>query len=125
MNKIFLEYDKKFWKGQIRIINRVNGKIAWLYDKSTSDRFVLMCFTTADYARSLTKLSEDDIIKEADQILQKVYGEHCGKLLSGRATKWELEEFSLGSYSHFAVGSSEEDCLNLGKPVGGKVYFAG
>ena len=88
MNKIFLEYDRKFWKGQIRIINGVNGKIAWLYDRSTAERFVLMCFVTADYAKSLTDCSEEFAVAEADGVLRKIYGERCGRLFGGRATKW-------------------------------------
>lgn len=74
MNKIFLHYDSKFWKGQIRIINSVNGKVAWLYDRSHASNYVLMCFVTADYARTLSDRSEESIVSETDEVLRKIYG---------------------------------------------------
>lgn len=58
MNKVFLHYDKKFWKGQIKIISQINGEMPWMVDRSTQNSFVLMCFITADYAKSLTERSD-------------------------------------------------------------------
>jgi len=39
-------------------------------------------------------------------------------------TRWMDEEFSLGSYSHYTVGSSVDDFLNLFEPEG-RLFFAG
>jgi lysine-specific histone demethylase 1 len=40
-------------------------------------------------------------------------------------TRWGQDPYSLGSYSHKAVGSSPEDIKALAEPVGDRVYFAG
>lgn len=59
MNKIFVQYDVRFWKGQIRIVNSINGKIPWLLDRSSDKANILMCFVTADYARSLAYKTDE------------------------------------------------------------------
>jgi hypothetical protein len=58
MNKIFLQYDKKFWKGQIKIISELNGEMSRMIDRSTKNSHILMVFITADYAKTLTGKSE-------------------------------------------------------------------
>ena len=40
-------------------------------------------------------------------------------------TSWATDPYSRGAYSHLPVGASPDDLDDLGKPVGGRLLFAG
>lgn len=40
-------------------------------------------------------------------------------------TNWCRDPFSYGSYSYIAKGSGGQDIRHLGKPIGGRIFFAG
>jgi len=58
------------------------------------------------------------------QALRRVYGE-VPEPLAVHSTRWASEEYSRGSYSYVAVGSSGRDYDSLALPVARRVLPAG
>jgi len=130
MNKIVVEFPKVFWNPQITGIGYTSN------DPQESFQFflnlyplikcpILMCFITADFARTVEKWSDEQIKEKILSILTKIYGSEVIQQPSTiRITRWGSDPFSRGSYSFRTVGSTVSDIENLAKPVG-RLHFAG
>ena len=58
-------------------------------------------------------------------LLRHVFKNKQVNLRSFDVTYWGKDEFSLGSYSAFHVGSSPKDCMNLRSAVENQLWFVG
>lgn len=61
----------------------------------------------------------------AMSVLRDVFGSNVPEPVSVSRTDWSRDPWSLGSYTAMVVGSSTDDIVALGEPIGERLYFAG
>lgn len=88
---------------------------------------VLVALCSGLSAHSVETRTQDSVVGEACQILQKIF-----KLSSppvpvvSHVTNWKKQPFSKGSYSYIAVGSTGDDYDTLAQPIHqNRLFFAG
>ena len=70
-------------------------------------------------------LPDEELLGEFVALLGRLFKKEGIKVTDYAITRWGLDEFSLGSYTSFHVGSSPEDSYRLRKPVGDTLWIVG
>ena len=128
LNKTCLLFDEVFWDKDIEFIGRVGAeKGHWaetlnLYPHT--GRPILMMFNAGTYGVQLEQYSDRQIVENAVAVLTNMYG-NVPSPRDARITRWNSDQWTLGSYSYVPAGSSFEDYAVLGEPVDDRVFFAG
>ena len=128
LNKTCLLFDEVFWDRDIEFIGRVGAeKGQWaetlnLYPHTGQP--ILMMFNAGTYGARLERHTDRRIVENAVAVLASLYG-HVPTPRDARITRWNTDQWALGSYSYVPAGSSFEEYAALGEPVDDKVFFAG
>lgn len=128
LNKVYYVFDLVFWDDRDWIVQIPAEKGQWVYFANLNgvlEKPVLLAFNTATFGRQLETMNQDDIVKEGLSELEKIYRDKMPDPVFTITTKWGSDEFSFGSYSYTAVGSSNDDFYELSKQLDNKVFFAG
>ena len=127
LNKLYLLFDDMFWDDVTLIVHvSPDGGPMWeFYNLNDFGKPILLGFTTGDHARQLEQLSDDEIVNDAMNILEKMYGDETLQPIDYVRTKWASDPFAKGAYSYSHVGVTEADYTALAAPVMGRVFFAG
>jgi len=127
MNKLYLLFDEMFWD-DTTLLNYVSpdGSPMWeFFNLNGLGKPILLGFTAGDHSRQLEQLSDDEIIADAMNVIQKMYGDDTLEPVDYVRTKWSSDPFSKGAYSYTGVGGTESDYAALAAPVMNRVFFAG
>ncbi|MFY9713838.1 MAG: FAD-dependent oxidoreductase [Microbacterium sp.] len=128
-NKLFLQFRERFWSEDgyvLRALGEAGEHWHSWYDVSAiSGRPTLLTFAAGPFGRHQQGRSDDAVIDDALRSLNALYGERVGRPVAHWITRWGDDPYSLGSYSHLAVGSSHHDHDALAGPVDGVLHFAG
>lgn len=128
-NKVFLQFPERFWAEDayaIRLLGEPGEHWHSWYDVSAvSGRPILLTFAAGPFGRHVQDLTDEAIVADVVAALRGVYGERVGAPIAHWITRWGEDPFSVGSYSHIAVGSSHHDHDALAGPVDGVLHFAG
>ena len=106
---ILLEFEEEFWGEEnnhviFNLSPKYEQKIYFFCNlKNATKRNILRCYVGSDFARELEKLSDEMIINIVLENLIKLFGK-ISKLNHFYITRWGLDPFSLGSYSHLPTG---------------------
>lgn len=128
LNKTCLLFDGVFWDRDIEFIGRVGAeKGHWaetlnLYPHTGQP--ILMMFNAGAYGARLERYADRRIVENAVAVLKDMYGDVPAPR-DARITRWNSDQWTLGSYSYVPAGSSFEQYAVLGEPVADKVFFAG
>lgn len=129
LNKCFLRFEKAFWPTDVdwlEVIPTQHGHWAeWISFMRATKWPVLLGFNAADRGREIEGMSDADIVQDAMQTLQRIYGNNIPQPIDFQITRWAQDPFSLGSYSFNQVGYKPNQRDILAAPVKGKVFFAG
>ncbi|KAJ1535026.1 hypothetical protein HK096_003095, partial [Nowakowskiella sp. JEL0078] len=144
-NKVILVFPEVFWPdvdtfGIIaehpekkpkmydpKIYSKYRGRfyIFWNLFKTTGLP-VLVGFCAGKAACDMEKETDDMIVCSAIECLQKIFpNKNIGRPLESVITRWGRDEFSKGTYSFVATGSTGEDYEQLRRPISKKIFFAG
>lgn len=128
LNMVFLRFPERFWPEEARYLgylSRTKGEfpemVCWNHVSGVP---ALKAYTGGAYARSLEELSAEQVAGRMMNVLRTMFGrvpEPVGVLRS----RWGLDHFTRGSYSHIPVGASPDDYDALAEPVGSRIFFAG
>ena len=152
LEKVFLRFKRPFWKidtdtffnysgNPFRIfmnINRMNGN----NNSKKTDGYVLMCFVSGSYAKSLmSSMSRREITLLALSSLREIFGpkqvpldeEKALSLLlenneapSSLVTRWCCDPYTLGCYSHMPINALPKDYHAFEKAYfNNTLHFAG
>jgi len=127
LNKLYLLFDDMFWD-DVTLIDYVSpsGDSMWeFYNLNDFGKPIILGFTAGDHARQLEQVSDDEIINEAMEILQQMYGDETLQPIDYVRTSWASDPFAKGAYSYIGVGTTESDYAALAAPVMDRVFFAG
>lgn len=86
---------------------------------------ILIGYNGGDKGHRLEKLSDDELIKNTMTQLKKIYGDDIPSPDAYINTRWSEDPFSLGSYTHLAVGGSQRTYAALAEPIDNQIFFAG
>ncbi len=132
VNKIFLQFEKPFWKvgsGSIKLAwpisdaNPTNMAAQWYrkifsFDEVMNNPSVLVAWISGDEAEYMESLKDDDVVETCAQIIRQFLGNPS----IPRPTKmvrsnWCANPLTKGSYSYTGMGSDENDIIRLAQPV--------
>ena len=80
---------------------------------------------TDDFARLMRTKTDSEVIGDLLAIFGDLFPSANLNVIDSTITHWADDEFSLGSYSFFKVGSSRSDCRLLKKPIDDKIWLVG
>ena len=128
-NKIFLQFPERFWNEDSYVI-RALGEAgehwhSWYDVSAVSGIPTLLTFAAGPFGRHMQELPDDEVVADVVRALRALYGDAVGEPVARWITHWGQDEFSVGSYSHLALGSSHHDHDDLAGPVDGVLHFAG
>ena len=87
---------------------------------------VIVGFTRGRHAKSIETMSNEDVIQAALSDLRSMFGSRVPQNIAGSViTRWHSDEFSRGSYSYIASGSSFSDYRTLARSIDNQIFFAG
>ena len=128
LSKTFLRFDRPFWPERFDWQEYVGPRHGawgeWLSLRKTGAP-VLLGFNGGAIAREVEAADPDDVRAEAMAALRAMFGSSVPDPVAIRTTSWADDRFSHGSYSYNALGSSRRDRVALGRPVDGRLFFAG
>lgn len=127
--KVFLQFPQRFWPSDVYAM-RQHGAVgdAWYswYDGSgSSGEPMLLTFAGGPRGREVEAMTDEQVVASALASLRQIYGDGIPNPLNHWVTRWGADPYSLGSYSHVAVGASHEDHDAMATSVGGVVHLAG
>lgn len=128
-NKVFVQFSERFWDEESYVL-RALGEAgehwhSWYDVSAVSGIPTLLTFAAGPFGRRMQELSDEDIVADAVSALRLLYPDAVGDPIAHWITRWGHDEFSKGSYSHLAVGSTHHDHDALAGPVDGLLHFAG
>ncbi len=122
-NKVFVQFPERFWNEGTYVI-RALGEAgehwhSWYDVSAVSGIPTLLTFAAGPFGRRMQELPDAEIVADAVSALRVLYPDAVGEPLAHWVTRWGEDEFSNGSYSHLAVGSTHHDHDALAGPVDG------
>ncbi|WP_288969848.1 NAD(P)/FAD-dependent oxidoreductase [uncultured Microbacterium sp.] len=128
-NKVFVQFPERFWNEGTYVI-RALGEAgehwhSWYDVSAVSGIPTLLTFAAGPFGRRMQELPDAEIVADAVNALRVLYPDAVGEPLAHWVTRWGEDEFSNGSYSHLALGSTHHDHDALAGPVDGVLHFAG
>jgi monoamine oxidase len=128
LSKTWLLFDKVCWDEEVRVHAFLgtddNKWSTWYAFHDVTGRPILAGFNGGVIGAGIEQMEDEKILEEAGAVLRRFLGGRAvpRKVLQSR---WTLDPFSHGSYSHVPVGASNDDRDTLADPVKGRLFFAG
>lgn len=122
LNKVVLCFDRVFWDPNTNLFGHVGSTTAnrgelflfWNLYKSP----VLIALVAGEAANKLEDVSDEIIVGSAIAVLKGIFGSSAvPQPKETVVTRWKSDEWSRGSYSYVAAGSSGNDYDLMASPV--------
>ncbi|KAB1203590.1 hypothetical protein CJ030_MR8G015413 [Morella rubra] len=136
LNKVAMLFPYNFWGGDIDTFGHLTqdpgmrGEFFLFYSySSVSGGPLLVALVAGDAAIKFEMMSPVESVRRVLDILRGIFhpkGIAVPDPVQAVCTRWGKDQFSYGSYSYVAIGSSGDDYDILAESVGdGRVFFAG
>ncbi|XP_059648052.1 lysine-specific histone demethylase 1 homolog 1 [Cornus florida] len=136
LNKVAMLFPYDFWGGEIDTFGHLaedssmRGEFFLFYSySSVSGGPLLVALVAGEAAINFEMMSPVASVERVLDILRAIFdpkGISVPNPLQAVCTRWGQDQFTYGSYSYVAVGSSGDDYDILAESVGdGRVFFAG
>lgn len=129
LDKVCLRFPNVFWRKELdgfQYQSTEPGQWSqWHNPHQHIKAPVLVAYNSGSFARGLEKKTDSAIVAGAMETLRKIYGPSIPDPESFQVTRWDADPFAFGSYSLLAPGGTSAHIEELGKPVGGRLFFAG
>lgn len=132
--KMALRFPFIFWDENVEFIGKLgtqfdnygNGEhIFFMNYASYTGEPILSLMVPQDYAVGLEAMSNREATERIMQDLRKMYGNNIPSPTSVVRTNFISSPFTRGSYTYWAVGSSQLDTTQFQTPLSGRLFFAG
>ncbi|EGO52472.1 hypothetical protein NEUTE1DRAFT_90788 [Neurospora tetrasperma FGSC 2508] len=142
LNKVILVYKEAFWDEDRDIFGVLRNPsnrhsldqkdyasqrgrfFQWFNVTQTSGLPVLLALMAGDAGYDTEQTCNDDLVKEATDVLRRVYGSKVQQPIEAIVTRWASDKFARGSYSSAGPDMKADDYDTMAKPVG-NLFFAG
>ncbi|CAL0303789.1 unnamed protein product [Lupinus luteus] len=135
LNKVAMVFPHVFWGqdldtfGCLNRQSRQRGEFFLFYSYHTVSRGpTLIALVAGEAAQTFESIHPHILLHRVLSVLRGIFqpkGIIVPDPIQSACTKWGVDPFSFGSYSHVSVGSSGGDYDILAKNVGNRVFFAG
>ncbi|XP_058103183.1 protein FLOWERING LOCUS D [Magnolia sinica] len=136
LNKVAMLFPHVFWGTELDTFGHLSndparrGEFFLFYSYATvAGGPLLIALVAGEAAHKFETMPPTDAVTRVLQILKGIYepqGVNVPDPIQTVCTRWGSDPFSLGSYSHVAVGASGDDYDILAENVGdGRLFFAG
>ncbi|KAK8936253.1 hypothetical protein KSP39_PZI013013 [Platanthera zijinensis] len=136
LNKVAMLFPYVFWSTDVDTFGHLSedpnrrGEFFLFYSYATvAGGPLLIALVAGEAAHNFESMPPMDAVSKILRILRDIYkpqGIDVPDPLQSVCTRWGTDSFSLGSYSHVAVGASGDDYDILAESVGdGRLFFAG
>lgn len=129
LNKVYLLFPRMAWDSDLDFLALHANPAPLCYSLLNLGRYTgqpaLMGFTAGATAREVERLSDAEVVARIMRCLAVRYGPGFPEPLEVRVTRWGADPFARGSYSYLPVGATRRDRIQLARPVGKTLFFAG
>lgn len=128
LDKCLLQYPDRFWgeRELIGYVSETRGAWAEWYDLERVTGIPLIVgFNAGAYAQELGGRDAAAVAAEGHAVLRTIYGPDIPAPTAFRVTNWGADSWARGSYAHVPPGMNTTAYAEIGKPVGGRLFFAG
>jgi monoamine oxidase len=129
LDKVYLRFPTAFWSTPgVQLFNYISpqrGQWGETYDyQRVVGAPILLCFNAGSFAHHLEALTDDLVVAEAMAAVRRIWP-GAPDPTDHLCTRWGLDPFARGSYSHLPPGASGADYQAMAAPVGDQLFFAG
>ncbi|MDQ2654700.1 MAG: FAD-dependent oxidoreductase [Chloroflexota bacterium] len=128
LNKLYLGFRERFWDDREAIgyqsTNRGEWSL-WMDLEHIVGEPILLAFNAATFGKEVESFSDQETLDAAMDVLRTIYGRSIPDPQAAMITRWNQDEFSLGSYSHIPPGATGRDYRVLSKQSGDRLFWAG
>ncbi len=127
LEKVILSFPRRFWPDDCDLFGLMGEERIWSewFDGGTDSTVpTLIGYAAGQKADSVAGLSEKEAVALAIKELSAIFGEVPDPDAS-TVTSWSKNPHIQGAYTAYVVGSGPEDVLELAKPHGTRLMFAG
>ncbi|KAM7194289.1 Sec1-like protein [Naviculisporaceae sp. PSN 640] len=142
LNKVIMVYEKPFWDEDRDIFGVLRNPtnrhsldqkdyasqrgrfFQWFNITQTSGLPVLLALMAGDAGYDTEQSCNDDLVREATDILRSVYGSKVPEPIETVVTRWASDKFARGSYSSAGPDMKADDYDTMARPIG-NLFFAG
>ena len=129
LNKVYLRFPRAFWRKDIDGFNYQSPEPGewsqWHNPLQHMEVPVLAAYNSGSFARGLEKKTDSAMVAGAMETLRKIHGPSIPEPEDFQVTRWASDPYARGSYSHLSPRCTKSTIGELGKPVGGRLFFAG
>ncbi|CDF34736.1 unnamed protein product [Chondrus crispus] len=142
VNKVILRFQTPFWiDGSMTGSGKKEGEILDQIGRVSEEHGVFSIFlslwrclgapvlvavTSGRFAEHIEKISDEEVVGMAMNALKKMFPDNPpSDLLGHTVTRWKTDRYARGSYSFAGVGTTPDDYVNMSRPVGSTLHFAG
>jgi monoamine oxidase len=128
--KVVLRFDRVWWRQDQYVTGVSRAPVSeWptviINMAATHHQPVLVLLAGGELGARLESGDLAEAGAWAMGVLREVFGSYLPEPVSVSRTEWSRDPWSLGSYTAMIVGSSTDDIVALGEPIGERLYFAG
>lgn len=129
LDKAVLRFPEAFWPAEAELVARVSReKGVWTVFLNLLPHLgvpALVGFTAARNAKDLETRPEAEVADDAMAALRSTFGPSVPDPVDWTGTQWGQDPYARGAYSYLPPGASNYDRRVLGRPVDGRLFFAG
>lgn len=129
LDKVALRFPRAFWpvdRHFLGFMSEASGEFPVLLNlRRYGDAPVLVAFAAGRFALALEAKPDQAVVEDLMRVLGTLYGRDVPSPVGHAISRWSMDAFARGSYSHVPVGATPEDYDALAEPVEGRLFFAG
>lgn len=128
LSKTWIRFPHAFWPADVDWQEYLGPRAGWFaewFSIAKAGPPVLLAFHGGRKARSLERAQPGDVQAEAMRALRTMFGSSIPEPIAIKTSNWSTDRWAHGSYSANTVGSTRADRVALGRPVAGRIFFAG
>lgn len=128
--KVIIEFESAFWPKDRQWFGMIGAPLSRTFEIFNTypqlKKPILVGFLAGlDVSRMQTDQADAALVQRMVQQLKSMFGDELPAIKNTQCTRWSKDRFSMGAYSHMAIGSSEEDVGALIEPIEDRLFFAG
>ncbi len=130
LNKVYLKFKKVFWSvdtDYIGYASKTHGEFYLFVNcVPVTGAPILMSLISGEFAVKLEEKPDEAIVKEAMDVLTKIYKSKATAPVNSLVTRWKSDKYARGSYCYVSADCEGGKCYDeLARSVDNKVFWAG
>lgn len=129
VTKIAFKFETAFWDTDIQyfgMMTQPKGRWNyWLNYRTFSAENILMGLSFGRYAPVADAMSQQEMSRDALEVLREVWGDEVGEPIETLSTHWSKDPLFQGTYSYPKIGSLPAHFRAFQKPIQTRLHFAG